>query len=51
MVAPGPNDLFFAADGHQRIYSRHRASIGKCGINIQGRSRKIQGRSRKLCLN
>lgn len=41
MVAPGPNDLFFVGDGHQRIYSRHRASMGKCGISIQGRSRKL----------
>jgi hypothetical protein len=41
MVAPGANDLFFVGDGHQRIYSRHRASMGKCGINIQGRSRKL----------
>jgi len=28
MVAPVPNDLFFVGDGHQRIYSRHRASMG-----------------------
>jgi superfamily I DNA/RNA helicase len=41
MVAPGQNDLFFVGDGHQRIYNRHRASMGKCGINIQGRSRKL----------
>lgn len=41
MVAPGPNDLFFVGDGHQRIYSRHRASMGKCGINILGRSKKL----------
>jgi superfamily I DNA/RNA helicase len=41
MVASGPNDLFFVGDGHQRIYSRHRASMAKCGINIQGRSKKL----------
>lgn len=41
MVAPGPNDLFFVGDGHQRIYNRHRASMGKCGISILGRSRKL----------
>src|SRR5262249_42888222 len=41
MVVPGPNDLFFVGDGHQRIYSRHRASMGKCGINILGRSKKL----------
>ena len=35
------NDLFFVGDGHQRIYSRHRAAMGKCGIDIRGRSRKL----------
>ena len=28
MIAPGPNDLFFVGDGHQRIYGRHRAAMG-----------------------
>jgi len=41
MIEPGKNDLFFVGDGHQRIYSRHRASMGKCGIDIRGRSRKL----------
>jgi hypothetical protein len=41
MVTPSPNDLFFVGDGHQRIYKRHLATMGKCGINIQGRSRKL----------
>jgi AAA domain/UvrD-like helicase C-terminal domain len=41
MVAPGANDLFFVGDGHQRIYSRHRAAMSKCGIDIRGRSRKL----------
>lgn len=41
MIAPGQNDLFFVGDGHQRIYSRHRASMSKCGIDIRGRSRKL----------
>ena len=41
LVSPGTNDLFFVGDGHQRIYSRHRASMGKCGINILGRSKKL----------
>ena len=36
-----PNDLFFVGDGHQRIYSRHRAAMSKCGIDIRGRSRKL----------
>ena len=41
MVAPGPNDLFFVGDGHQRIYPRHRAFMSACGIDIRGRSRKL----------
>jgi superfamily I DNA/RNA helicase len=41
MIAPGVNDLFFVGDGHQRIYSRNRAAMSKCGIDIRGRSRKL----------
>lgn len=41
MVQSGANDLFFVGDGHQRIYSRHRAAMGACGIDIRGRSRKL----------
>ncbi|MFD1558813.1 UvrD-helicase domain-containing protein [Paraburkholderia silviterrae] len=41
MISEGPNDLFFVGDGHQRIYSRHRAAMSKCGIDIRGRSRKL----------
>ncbi|WP_043341661.1 UvrD-helicase domain-containing protein [Belnapia moabensis] len=41
MIAKGANDLFFVGDGHQRIYSRHRAAMSKCGIDIRGRSRKL----------
>lgn len=41
LVAVGPNDLFFVGDGHQRIYSRNRAAMSKCGIDIRGRSRKL----------
>lgn len=41
MIPPGANDLFFVGDGHQRIYSRHRAAMSKCGIDIRGRSRKL----------
>ena len=41
MVPSGPSDLFFVGDGHQRIYTRNRASMSACGINIQGRSRKL----------
>ena len=35
------NDLFLVGDGHQRIYSRNRAVLGRCGIDIRGRSRKL----------
>lgn len=41
MVESAANDLFFVGDGHQRIYSRHRASMSASGINIRGRSRKL----------
>ncbi|OWJ63471.1 UvrD-helicase domain-containing protein [Paraburkholderia caledonica] len=41
MIHAGPNDLFFVGDGHQRIYSRHRAAMSKCGIDIRGRSKKL----------
>jgi hypothetical protein len=35
------NDLFIVGDAHQRIY-RHRATLGKCGIDIRGRARKLR---------
>jgi superfamily I DNA/RNA helicase len=41
MIPKGPNDLFFVGDGHQRIYTRNRASMTACGIDIRGRSRKL----------
>jgi superfamily I DNA/RNA helicase len=41
MMPHESNDLFFVGDGHQRIYSRHRAAMGKCGIDIRGRARKL----------
>jgi superfamily I DNA/RNA helicase len=41
MVPVSPNDLFFVGDGHQRIYPRNRAAMGRCGIDIRGRSRKL----------
>ncbi|EIN00453.1 hypothetical protein WQE_15521 [Paraburkholderia hospita] len=41
MIPRGPNDLCFVGDGHQRIYSRHKAAMSKCGIDIRGRSRKL----------
>lgn len=40
-ISSGPNDLFFVGDGHQRIYSRNRAAMSKCGIDIRGRSKKL----------
>lgn len=41
-IAPaGNNDLFFVGDGHQRIYTRNKAVMGKCGIDIRGRARKL----------
>ena len=41
LVPPARNDLFFVGDGHQRIYTRNRAAMSRCGIAIQGRSRKL----------
>lgn len=41
MIDRAANDLMFVGDGHQRIYSRHRAAMSKCGIDIRGRSRKL----------
>ena len=41
-LAPeGKNDLFIAGDGHQAIYDR-RVVLGRCGINIRGRSFKLK---------
>ncbi len=37
----GANSMFIVGDGHQRIYSR-RAILGRCGITIRGRSRKLR---------
>lgn len=41
MVPHSSNDLFFVGDGHQRIYSRNKAAMSKCGIDIRGRSKKL----------
>lgn len=38
---PAPNDLFIVGDPHQRIYGKV-ATLSRCGINIQGRSRKLR---------
>lgn len=41
MVPEGKNDIFITGDAHQRIY-RHKVVLGKCGINIMGRGRKLR---------
>jgi superfamily I DNA/RNA helicase len=35
------NDLFIVGDAHQRIY-RHKVVLGRCGIKIVGRGRKLK---------
>jgi len=39
-VPPGPDDLFIAADPHQRIYD-NRVSLASLGIQVRGRSRRL----------
>jgi superfamily I DNA/RNA helicase len=39
-VPTGANDLFIAADPHQRIY-RNRVSLASLGIQVRGRSRRL----------
>ena len=39
-VAPGPDDLFIAADPHQRVYD-NRVSLISLGISVRGRSRRL----------
>jgi len=41
MVPKGKNDLFVVGDAHQRIY-RLRVVLGRCGINIKGRGRRLK---------
>jgi superfamily I DNA/RNA helicase len=41
LVQPQENDLFIVGDGHQRIY-RRKAVLGRCGIEVKGRSRKLK---------
>ena len=36
------DDVFIVGDGHQRIYGRNRVVMGRCGIDIRGRSRKLR---------
>ena len=42
MVPEDKNDLFIVGDAHQRIYGRNKVVLGRCGINIVGRSRKLK---------
>jgi len=41
LVPPGPNDLMFVGDGHQRIYAKNKATMSSCGIDIRGRAKKL----------
>ena len=41
LAQPGPNDIFLVGDSHQRIY-RQKASLGRCGIDIRGRGKKLR---------
>lgn len=42
-IAPaGRDDIFIVGDAHQRIYSRHRVVLSRCGIEIRGRARKLR---------
>jgi superfamily I DNA/RNA helicase len=40
LVGPSRNDLFLVGDAHQRIYG-HRSSLGKAGIEVRGRSKRL----------
>lgn len=42
VVPEGENDLFIVGDAHQRIYGRNKVVLGRCGINIRGRSKKLK---------
>ena len=42
IVPAGANDLFVVGDGHQRIYGRNKVVLGRCGIEVRGRSRKLR---------
>ena len=42
VVSPRPDDLFVVGDGHQRIYGRNKVVLGRCGIDVRGRSRKLR---------
>lgn len=40
-IAEDRNSLFIVGDAHQRIYAR-KASMGACGIDVRGRSRRLR---------
>ena len=42
IVSPGPNDLFMVGDAHQRIYSKNKVVLSRCGIEIRGRSSRLK---------
>ena len=42
IVPPGDNDVFIVGDGHQRIYGRNKVVLGRCGVDVRGRSRKLR---------
>lgn len=41
LVSPKKADLFLVGDAHQRIYGQM-TSLGRCGIEIRGRSRRLR---------
>jgi len=41
MVDEHPNDIFITGDAHQRIYGRP-VVLGRCGIEVRGRSKKLK---------
>ncbi len=42
IVSSAPNDLFVVGDAHQRIYSKNKVVLGRCGIEIRGRSSRLK---------
>tara|TARA_B110000196_G_scaffold244322_1_gene212984 strand:+ start:20883 stop:23003 length:2121 start_codon:yes stop_codon:yes gene_type:complete len=42
IVPPAANDLFLVGDAHQRIYSKNKVVLGRCGIEIRGRSSRLK---------
>jgi mRNA-degrading endonuclease RelE of RelBE toxin-antitoxin system len=42
MIPEEKNDIFIVGDAHQRIYGRNKVILGRCGINIVGRSSKLK---------